>query len=162
MISNFKRQIRQFKLWQFMDKSFSIQNTLLQSEILSYAQKNNLGSKKTILTMLKEFIDHKMVEELELEPSGPGRPRKAYMLPQNREDETILVNFGILPIPLCDFIKEQSLAQKVGKSEVITQLLTWAYLQYQSGLLLENQTPKEPLPPYLKSLEIKRDSFRSV
>ncbi|MFX0013472.1 MAG: hypothetical protein ACFFB2_14505 [Promethearchaeota archaeon] len=162
MISNYKRQIRQYKLWQFMDKSLAIQETLPQSEILLYSQEHNLGSKKTVLSILKEFIDNKMIKELELPQNGPGRPRKAYTLPPRKEHETILINLGYLPVPLYDFIQEQSTTLKLGKSEVINQLLTWAYLQYQYGLYIENQTPKESLPPHLKSQEIKRDSLRSI
>ncbi|MHA2247559.1 MAG: hypothetical protein ACXADY_21605 [Candidatus Hodarchaeales archaeon] len=145
-----------------MDKSLAVQDTLSQSEILLYSKEHNLGSKKTILYMLKEFIDNRMIKELVLPPDGPGRPRKAYMLPPRKEEETILINLGYLPVPLCDFIQEQSTTLKRGKSEVINQLLTWAYLQYQNGLNIEDQTPKEPLPPHLKSKEIKRDSLRSI
>lgn len=162
MISNYIRQIRQFKLWQFIDKSLATQDSLSQSEILLFSQEHNLGSKKTILSMLKEFIDNKMIKDVDLPPNGPGRPRKAYVLPPRKEDETILINLSYLPVPLCDFIQEQSTTLKLGKCEVINQLLTWAYLQYQYGLYIENQTPKESLPPHLKSQEIKRDSLRSI
>ncbi|MFX0204710.1 MAG: hypothetical protein ACFFDT_01900 [Candidatus Hodarchaeota archaeon] len=162
MSSNYIRQIRQFRLWQFIDKSLAAQDSLPQSEILLFSQEHDLGSKKTILSMLKEFIDNRMIKELELPPNGPGRPRKAYILPPKKEDETVLINLGHLPVPLCDFIQEQSTTLKLGKSEVINQLLTWAYLQYQYGLNLENQSPKQPLPPHLKSQEIRRDSLRSL
>ncbi|MFW9905611.1 MAG: hypothetical protein ACFFFH_14860 [Candidatus Thorarchaeota archaeon] len=162
MISNYKRQIRQFKLWQFIDKSLTAQESLPQSEILLFSQEHDLGSKKTILSILKEFIDNSMIKELELSPDGPGRPRKAYILPPKKEDETILINLGHLPVPLYHFIHEQSTTLKLGKNEVINQLLTWAYLQYQYGLNLENQAPNQPLPPHLNSQEIKRDSLRSI
>lgn len=162
MISNFQRQIRQFKLWQFIDTSLACQDMILQSDILSYTEKHSLGSKKTVLTMLNEFIENKMIEKLELPPKGPGRPRKAYSLPQSkREDEPILINLAQLPMPLYSFIQEQSTTQKQGKSEVITQLLSWAFLQYQSGLYEMNQS-KDPLPPHLQSSEISRDSLRSI
>ncbi|MFX1515942.1 MAG: hypothetical protein ACFFC6_06510 [Promethearchaeota archaeon] len=162
MSSNYIRQIRQFKLWQFIDKSLAAQDSLSQSEILLFSQKHDLGSKKTILSMLKEFIDNGMIKDMELPPNGPGRPRKAYVLPPRKEDETILINLGYLPVPLYNFIQEQSTALKLGKNEVVNQLLSWAYLQYQYGLGIENQTPKESLPPHLKSQEIKRDSLRSI
>jgi hypothetical protein len=61
MISNFQRQIKQFKLWQFIDTSLACQNMILQSAILSYTEKHSLGSKKTVLTMLNEFIGNKMI-----------------------------------------------------------------------------------------------------
>ncbi|MFX0181447.1 MAG: hypothetical protein ACFE95_00085 [Candidatus Hodarchaeota archaeon] len=162
MISNFQRQTRQFKLWQFIDTSLAHQDMILQSDVLSFTEKHNLGSKKTVLTMLNEFIENKMIEELELPPKGPGRPRKAYSLPQGkREDEPVLINLGQLPVPLYSFIQEQSTTRKQGKSEVITQLLSWAFLQYQSALYEMNQL-KEPLPPHLKSSELNRDSLRSI
>jgi hypothetical protein len=162
MISNFTRQIRQFKLWQFVDKSLAGQNTLLQSEILQFSKKHNLGSKKTVLTVLNEFIQNKMIIELALPPQGPGRPRKAYSLPQKSDEEPILINLSQLPIPLYNFIQVQSSTQKQGKSEVITQLLSWAFLQYQHGLAEMDRTPRKPFPPHLQSKEMTRDSLRSL
>ncbi|MFX0172987.1 MAG: hypothetical protein ACFE9L_13825 [Candidatus Hodarchaeota archaeon] len=109
MASNFQHQIKQFKLWQFIDTYLANQDMILQSDLLSFTEKHSLGSKKTILAILNEFIANKMIEELELPPKGPGRPRKAYSLSQNkRDDEPILINLAQLPAPVYSFIQEQS------------------------------------------------------
>ena len=162
MSSTFKRQIRELKLWQFIDRSLTTQDTILQSDVFLFTENHQLGSNKTILSILNEVVENKMIEEVEIPPQGRGRPKKGYTSPQKREDETILINLGNLPCPLSQFIDEQSTSQKQGKSEIITQLLAWSFLQYQHGIQDLYHSPKDPIPPHLRSSEIKRDSLRSL
>ncbi|MHA1984903.1 MAG: hypothetical protein ACW967_11145, partial [Candidatus Hodarchaeales archaeon] len=97
MTISFELKIRQLKIWEYLDSSFINQNEpILQSEIVDFAENNKLGSKKSVLNILKELKELNMVKEIELIPEGPGRPKKAYERYESKE-ESILVNVGELP-----------------------------------------------------------------
>ena len=135
---SFEFQIKQLKLWTYIDKAFILsKEPLLQTDIIDYAIENQIGSKKTVLTMIQQFLDAKMIHELELPPDGPGRPKKAYMRSQG-QDEALLVNLGNLPQHLRIYIDEQAQKQQLGKGEILIQLVTWAFLHFQDGFTMQN------------------------
>ena len=150
----FELQVRQLKLWMYIDKAF-LRSTepLLQTDILDYAIENQIGSKKTILTILQQFLDAKMIYELELPPDGPGRPKKAYVRSQGT-DESLLDNLGYLPPNLRTYIDEQAQKQQLGKGEILIQLVVWAFLQFQEGFSfqyapahLDRKSLQDPILP---------------
>ena len=159
---NFQREIRRFRLWQFIDCLLTRNNRVLESEIIKYSSDNNIGSKKTVINMLEQFIENKLIEETDLPLKGKGRPKKAYHRPQRGKDEAILINLANLPCLLRKYIEEQSISQNSGKSEVIIQLLTWTFLLYHNSLLSEKPVSKDHLPPHLESKIINRESLRSL
>ena len=134
---SFEFQIKQLKLWTYIDKAFILsKEPLLQTDIIDYAIENQIGSKNNVLTMIQQFLDAKMIHELELPPDGPGRPKKAYMRSQG-QDEALLVNLGNLPQHLRIYIDEQAQKQQLGKGEILIQLVTWAFLQFQDGFTMQ-------------------------
>jgi hypothetical protein len=154
MTFSFEHKIRQLKIWEYLDSSFSNQNDpILQSEIVKFAEKNKLGSKKSVLNILKELKELNMVKELELNPEGPGRPRKAYGRYQSKE-ESILVNIGDLPSVIHDYINKKSKQGKIGKGKVMMQMVSMVFLQYYEESQYQHLSPypkpkhlDKPIPP---------------
>lgn len=154
MTSSFEHKIRQLKIWEFLDFSFSNQKIpILQSEIVDFAEKNKLGSKKSVLNILQELKELKMVKEIEISPEGPGRPKKAYERFES-EEESILVNLGELPPVIIDYIKSRSKQAKIGRGKVLLQMVVWSFLQYYE----ENQF--EHLSPYPKPRHLDKPSLK--
>lgn len=149
MISNFEREFRQLHLWQYIDRNLTLNETISQADIISHAENNDFGSRKSVLEMLNCFVEQKLINEIELPPEGPGRPKKAYIRPEAKE-ETAFINLGNLPEIFKDYIDQQAKQQKIGKGEIIMQILTWAYLQYQQGFEEIVMVPVEFLPAFFK------------
>lgn len=155
---NFERQFRQYQIWQFIDRQLATADVVAQAEILSYAQSNSLGSKKTVLAILSEFCKAEMIAMVELTPEGPGRPRKAYTRPSSESSVvSLLIDLSALPKPLQGFIDVESKKQELGKSEIVTQILSWAFLQFLDNYQ-DDVRPVKPLPSHITEKGLLKDN----
>jgi hypothetical protein len=149
MTKSFEHKIRQLKIWEFLDYSFSGQkDPILQSEIVEFAEKNKLGSKKSVLNILHELKGFDTIKEIELTPEGPGRPKKAYERYESKE-ESLLVDIGELPPVINNYISNKSKQTKVGKGKVILQMIVWSFLQFYEEGQYEHLSPY-PKPKHLE------------
>jgi hypothetical protein len=154
MTVSFEQKIRQLKIWEFLDYSFSSQkDPILQAKIVEFAEKNKLGSKKSVLSILQELKEKNMIKEIELTPEGPGRPKKAYQRHES-EEESILVNIGELPPVINNYITAKSKQTKLGKGKVMLQMIVSAFLQFYEEGQYEHLSPypkpkhlDKPIPP---------------
>ncbi|MHA2362519.1 MAG: hypothetical protein ACXAC7_01080 [Candidatus Hodarchaeales archaeon] len=153
MISNFEKKIRQLRLWQFVDRGLALNPQVLQSNIIEYAIQNQLGSRKSVLAILSNLLELKMIKEIELPPEKPGRPKKAYTRPKS-EEEPILINLGALPESFHLYINEEAESQQLGKNEIVIQLLKWTFVQYLEGIQKQDK-PLEKLPSHLEESPFK-------
>ena len=154
MTISFEHKFRQLKIWEYLDSSFSNhKDPVSQSKIVKFAEKNKLGSKKSVLNILQDFKELKLVKEIELTPEGPGRPKKAYERYKG-EDESILVNIGELPPVVSNYLNDKSKQAKIGKGKAVLQIIVTAFLQYYevNNYQYLNPYPKpkhleKPIPP---------------
>ena len=148
MANSFEYKLRQLRIWEFLDLKFSqSKNPVEQAEIIEYSLNNKLGSRKSIINVLQEFVETKMVQELELSSEGPGRPKKAYKRWQSM-DESLIVNLGELPPALNDYLTQRSEKLKQGKGKVMLQMVVWAFLQFYEEHNYNLQSPY-PTPKHL-------------
>ncbi|MFW9929278.1 MAG: hypothetical protein ACFFD1_07795 [Candidatus Thorarchaeota archaeon] len=153
MNENLNHKMLQLRLWEYLDKKLiESKSAVLQNDLIKYAEESNLCSRKTVLTILNEFVEAKMIDEIELPPEGPGRPKKAYNRTKGK-DESVIVNISKFPSILYTYITNQAEKNKLGKGEIITQLVTWAFLQlYEDTQFIEHAgipVPKHLNPPTL-------------
>ena len=133
MISAYEKNIRQFKLWRYIDR-FLIQNEfILQSTVVEYAKKENLGSKKSVISILTDLVKEKILKEVEIKVTSPGRPKKGYSRSEEGEPDIILVNLSQLPDILHREINSQSELQGIDRGEGFVQIITYLLFQYLRG-----------------------------
>ena len=149
MTTSFERQVKSYKLWTWLYGQLLVNENVTQSDIIEFGEKNNLGSKKSILSFLSEFIDSNLIQELELNTTSVGRPKKAYMKVIDKEIDNVILNLAELPPQVLDFINSESQAEKLLPTEIIIKLLSWAYTMLNSGQY-DNNKPLIDLPNHLK------------
>ena len=149
MTESFERQVKSYKLWTWLFSQLQTNDFVPQNEIIEYGEKNKLGSKKSILSILNEFICSQLIQEIELTENLVGRPRKAYKKYKEKEIDMILLNLAELPPVVKDFVQTESEAEKVLPTDVIIKLVSWAYTILISTQYSDNR-PIIELPEYLK------------
>ena len=149
MTESFERQVKSYKLWTWLFSQLQTNDFVPQNEIIEYGEKNKLGSKKSILSILNEFICSQLIQEIELTENLVGRPKKAYKKYKEKEIDMILLNLAELPPVVKDFVQTESEAEKVLPTDVIIKLVSWAYTILISTLFSDNR-PIIELPEYLK------------
>jgi hypothetical protein len=120
-----------------------------QIDIVAYGETNNLGSKKSILSLISEFIENKLIQEVELPTTSPGRPKKGYSKIKEKEIDLITFNLSELPSPLYEFVQEESSKEKITPNQVITRLISWSY-NFLLSTPYTDSKPIENLPEHLK------------
>lgn len=149
MTESFERQVKSYKLWTWLYKQLLKNEIINQSDIIEYGEKNNLGSKKSILHFLSEFIESNLIQEIELSTNTVGRPKKAYKKVTDKESDNVILNLAELPPQVHEFINSESETEKLLPTEIIIKLLSWAYTMLASGQY-ENNKPSSDLPNHLK------------
>ena len=149
MTESFERQVKSYKLWTWLFSQLQTNDFVPQNEIIDYGEKNKLGSKKSILSILNEFISSQLIQEIELTENSVGRPKKAYKKYKEKEIDMILLNLAELPPVVKEFIQKESEEEKVLPTDVIVKLVSWAYTVLISTQYEDNK-PIIDLPNYLK------------
>ena len=142
MSESSERKIKNFTLWKYIDNFLVNNESILQSEIIEYAETHALGSKKTILQALQIFLSNKLLVEVELLSDNPGRPKKAYKRPNKIDNipDIGLIDLKELPDPLYEYICQQSISSTRTKIDIANQLLIWAF-NYLQSFSYDNSKP---------------------
>ena len=119
MTESFERQVKGYKLWTWLFSQLQTNDFVPQNEIIDYGEKNKLGSKMSILSILNEFISSQLIQEIELTENSVGRPKKAYKKYKEKEIDMILLNLAELPPVVKEFIQKESEEEKVLPTDVI-------------------------------------------
>ena len=151
MTESIERKIKSYKLWTWLYNQLLTQDVVKQSDIIEYGENASLGSKKTILSMLSEFVESKLIQEVELPNISPGRPKKGYSKVKEKEMDLITFNLADLPENLYEFIQEESEKEKITPNQVITRLISWSY-NFLLSTPYSDMKPVENLPEHLKKL----------
>lgn len=151
MTESFERQVKSYKLWTWLYNKLLTNESVFQSEIIEYGEQHNLGSKKSILHLLADFIESKLVEEIELNTNSVGRPKKAYKKIKDKEIDNIILNLAELPPQVNEFIQSESQSEEVLPGEIIIKLVSWAYTMLVSTQYSDSR-PIQDLPKYLKHI----------
>ena len=150
MTESFERQVKSYKLWTWLYSQLQKQEIINQNDIIEFAEKNNLGSKKSILSILNDFINSKLIQEVELSTNTVGRPKKGYSKFKETNFDLSMINLAELPPVVKDFINSESEKEKILPTDVIIKLVSWAYNFLASAQYSDNK-PIFDLPEYLKT-----------
>lgn len=151
MTESFEKQFRSYKLWTWLYAQLQANELVNQIDILTYGEKNNLGSKKSILAILNEFIDSKLIQEVDLNTNSVGRPKKAYSKFKGDNIELTLLNLADFPPIVKEFIDAESTKENILPTEAIIRLVAWAYNFLVSSQYADTK-PLNELPEHLKFL----------
>jgi len=149
MTQSFESQIRSYKLWTWLYGQLQKNEQVNQSDIIDYADKEHLGSKKSVLNNLNEFIESKLIQEIDITSSSVGRPKKAYCKIKEDNIDLTLLNLAEFPPIVKEFIKKESETEEVLPTEVIIRLVSWAFNFLVSSQYADSK-PISDLPEYLK------------
>ena len=149
MTESFERQVRSYKLWTWLYAQLLSDEVVNQNDIVEYAEKNNLGSKKSILSILSDFLTSKLIQEIELPANGVGRPKKGYSKYKEKSIDLTLLNMADLPPAVLDFVYSESKQDNILPTDVIIKLVSWAY-NYLVSAQYSDSKPVFELPEHLK------------
>ncbi len=150
MTESFERQVRSYKIWNWLYGQLQVKEEINQIDILDYADKNNLGSKKSVLNILNDFIESKLIQEVDINSPSVGRPRKAYSKFKEDNIDLALLNLAVFPPVVKEFIHNESKSENILPTEVIIRLVSWAYNFLVSSQYADSK-PISNLPDYLKT-----------
>lgn len=149
MTESFERQVKSYRLWTWLYPELLSKEFVQQSEIIEYGESQKIGSKKSILSILNEFISSKLIQEIELNDNSVGRPKKAYKKYKTKELDMTLLNMASLPPVVQEFIQQESEKENVLPTEIIIKLVSWAY-NFLVSMQYPDNKPVSELPDYLK------------
>lgn len=159
MTESFEHQVRSYKLWTWLYGQLQVNEMINQADIIEYCEKNNLGSKKSILGILNEFIDSRLIQEVEISTNSVGRPKKGYQKIKTDNIDLTLLNMADFPPIVKEFIKSESEREKIIPTEVIIKLVAWSYNYLVTMQYPNNDRPVKDLPEYLKQFTDPIDRF---
>ena len=149
MTESFERQVRSYRLWNWLYGQLQGNEEINQIDILDYADKNKLGSKKSVLGILNDFIESKLIQEVDINTSAVGRPKKAYTKFKEDNIDLTLLNLAEFPPVVKEFIHNESKHEDIIPTEVIVRLVSWAYNFLVSSQYADSK-PVSNLPDHLK------------
>ena len=149
MTESFEHQVRSYKLWTWLYGQLQLKEIVNQQDIIDFGEKNNLGSKKSIVNILNEYIDSKLIQEVEINSNSVGRPKKGYSKFLSANIDLILLNLTELPPVVKDFVKGESKSKNILPTEVIINLVSWAF-NFLATAQFSDMKPTIDLPDYLK------------
>ena len=148
MTESFEHQHRSYRIWTWLYGQLQKNEFVNQSEIIEYAEKNSLGSKKSVLGIINEFVSSKLLQEVDLNSNSVGRPKKGYSKFKENNIDLILFNLAEIPPTVKEFISDQAVTEKITPTEVIIKLLSWSY-NFLFSMQYEDTKPLE-IPDHLK------------